>query len=633
MIKSSTFLWIGLFILLVLNYQTNFLHLVSNNWFNNWQQDSEALVIKSLREAKNNGLFYNYGLMGTYIQQIGLQGIFLRIVNALLPFEYHTIFIFRLTFVLFFCILAFYLIYWTKKEFGRTAAISLYIGLLFNRWLIVSVRNLYWASFTLLFPFVIMVLLCEKDASKSKKTGLKSFLGVSFLTIFIKSACGYEMISSIMISLEIPMFYYAIKENWGKRIFLKRFVISSVGAISAFASAMGINLIQQALYYTSYRQALYNIIYTISKRTGVFNIDVAPVYQKSLEASKISVLKTYFTQGEPLLGNMRITVIALVLLIVSALCFLDRQYSLTINVNRKKLLSLTISMWISFCAPLSWYILASPHSYIHTTINYILWSYPFLLMGFILFGSVLSALFNDRKKQIKKLSKITIPIVFVIVSYFYQDACKTGVNYLNTVKKEGIPVTGGEASDVLYYNGNIYYIIKNGHQYKKIFLHIYPQEISKIENGSNAEFKNSDFYFRDYELRTPIWSAQKIARVPLETKFEIEKIHTGQFDETGREWEIVFYPKDIVKCPDFIVPYQLSDEKWNNGILNDGKQILLKADNQAYWLLDGKQLKSKSGVILDIKDIKVEQDWIHLLLDKCVDAEDGYPNPFEVISD
>ena len=57
-----------------------------------------------------------------------------------------------------------------------------------------------------------------------------------------------------------------------------------------------------------------------------------------------------------------------------------------------KLTSLSIAVWFSFLAPLSWMVIFKGHSYIHTHMNFITWHMPFTLLGFGLLGAFLSML-------------------------------------------------------------------------------------------------------------------------------------------------------------------------------------------------------------------------------------------------
>ncbi len=51
---------------------------------------------------------------------------------------------------------------------------------------------------------------------------------------------------------------------------------------------------------------------------------------------------------------------------------------------------------ISILAPLSWYVLAKGHSYIHINICYVLWSIPFAILVVVL----VSALFVEVSSKV-----------------------------------------------------------------------------------------------------------------------------------------------------------------------------------------------------------------------------------------
>lgn len=371
-----------LFVTLFLDFYSNCWGIIPKNWFEVWQKDSEQLVINSLEKAKVYGFWYNYGLLGDYHQQIGLQGIFLRVINIIIAPSSIPLQLYYGLFVGIFCVLVCYLIYWSWLEFGICSGIFLYFCVLFNRWLIVSVKNLYWTSFLFLLPFVCMLILCKRD--EKKKANKSLFLFVPLITIFLKAACGFEMISTVMVSMEMPVFYYAIKNQWSTYTIITKFLLSFMGAMLAFLSTLIVNFLQQTFLLSSFKKAFDNIIYTISKRTGAFNVKVGEIYQESLNASKISVIDNYFRKGEPIFGNMHMLSISIFL--AGLTVFSCKTYLRKKNI---KLKSLCICMWLSFLAPLSWLVLATPHSFIHRDINYIAWSYPCLLLAAIWTGGIL----------------------------------------------------------------------------------------------------------------------------------------------------------------------------------------------------------------------------------------------------
>lgn len=624
------------FLALFLNYTSNAFGIVDMGWFNDWQLDSEGLVTRSLQKAIDNGIGYEYGLLDNYPQQIGLQGMFFRVIDLILNRTTVPVgFLHNLT-VFILCTILFVFLYWAKREFGLFSAVIGFIVLFFNKWMIVTARNLYWVTFTQLLPFLSILLL----ARRTEKTVEGYLFGiVAFITIFIKTACGFEMISSVMIAMEVPIFYYAYKDRWEWKIFLKIFFICGLGALLGFLAAMGINFLQQTGYWGSASDALDHFMYTISKRTGMFSsIKVDDSYTASLEAGKWSVLKTYLLSGSPLIGDLHMISILFIAGIATALSFMGKEYCAGIWADRRKLHGLCIATWVSFLGPASWYILASPHSYIHTTINYFLWSFPCILLVSVLCGSMISRSYVDHRTAANKVAVCSTAVCFVLVTYFYVDSCKVGRTYLKQVQEDGKQIENGRYADLYYYDENLYYLIPKNHVGERIFLHLYTAEGS-AEFANEWGFVNRDFAFADRELKTPFWEETKIARIPLDMDYSISDVETGQFTGTGREWETSFSLADYIEMPSQIVPDSLTDGNWTNGVMANGgteygTRLLMKAENElTLHLLEGRTLRSESGKTVYVKQVLKQGDWIHLILDGTVDASDGYPHAFYVVGD
>ena len=282
--------------------------------------------------------------------------------------------------------------------------------------------------------------------------------------------------------------------------------------------------------------------------------------------------------------------------------------------------------WISFLGPISWYILAAPHSYIHTHINYVLWSFPCLALVCTLVGYVLFSILQDHRRVIKRWFFLLILIIGGLFLFFYNDSCKLGIKYRKVISDEGIIIYDGKYADLYYYNNYLYYLISEGHEDKRIFFHLYPTE-SGMDYAKGYDFVNRDFDFESYEVKTPIWSKTKIARVFIPEDYGISYIGTGQFDETGREWEIYFSLEDYVDIPVEIVPDSLSDQNWTNGVSNDGFIVLMKFENAlSIYTLEGKNLKTESGKEVKIEKVVKFGDWLHIILDEPIDVSEGYPH-------
>lgn len=76
----------------------------------------------------------------------------------------------------------FLLLSWIEREFNSWAASITYVSFFFNRWMIVSARNLYWVVGTFFLPFLGMLFLSELDEKKQVK--LWVFPVVAFITVF-----------------------------------------------------------------------------------------------------------------------------------------------------------------------------------------------------------------------------------------------------------------------------------------------------------------------------------------------------------------------------------------------------------------------------------------------------------------
>ena len=115
-IMLSSFV-VVLFLGLWINYCTNCFGIINEEWFLNWQLDSEKLIWTRVNDLKEYGPFYKAGLLGDYTSQLGLSGTFYGLINLVLPSVYnndvlHAINVFLL------CLVLFYILKWTYDEFG-----------------------------------------------------------------------------------------------------------------------------------------------------------------------------------------------------------------------------------------------------------------------------------------------------------------------------------------------------------------------------------------------------------------------------------------------------------------------------------------------------------------------------------
>ncbi|WP_143047667.1 hypothetical protein [Thorsellia anophelis] len=344
--------------------------------------------------------FYNGGIgnleLEPYMQSAGFQGFFYTSIMKILELinvknNFSKMFFMKLITVLLTSILLVMFIQFVLKEFGFLTSLITFLFFLFSQWLVVFSHNLYWMFFLLLSPFIIVLSFYRKN-EEGKKINLFCCLFV-FISILLKSLAGYEYISTILISIIVPLLYFTKKNNWG----VKRFVVHSIAigasGLIGFLVAIIFHVVQLKFYLSSWQAAISHIIFTIAKRTYGEPSKLPEVYRESLEGSLLTVFKFYSKSKifdlSQLIGfnfQIRFFMILILLLFLSRFVLRKiRENDLNFLGERKnQLYALVYTTWFSMLAPISWYVLAKGHSYVHTSINHVLWYLPFLLFGFTL---------------------------------------------------------------------------------------------------------------------------------------------------------------------------------------------------------------------------------------------------------
>jgi len=533
-----------LFVLLCCNYRLNCFHIVDQEWFDTWQEDSEWLVQQRMIDDDSYGFSHNYGLLGeypstsapyeynpnhaAYTGQIGLQGFLFGAIYRI----FHSINFSYWVETIIFVVTAFAILYWLYKEFGLIAASGAYIILFFSRWLIVSVRNLYWVIWTLILPFVIMLFfLRHEEQKKQYRRGLILFL--LFICIFLRSGCGYEFISVAMINMEVPVFYYAIKNRWKLKDTLLRLIQYGLTALGGFFTAIFVCLTQVYFYSGhSWKTAIDILFKRVAYRTGLgaTGKNFGEIISNSLHASKFSVLTSYFTMGEPLLFNWRMNLIIFLIIIAVALTFILVDNIPEFGTKRTSLIGFDAMILVAFLGPLSWFVLASGHSYIHTHICYILWSLPFLILGGGLFFYAFSLLFKHLyQKYLVQATAMSLIAFFVIACLYVNNHSYT----MKQIKEASTPenlIYKDDDTSIYLYQDQLYYICDKEYYDNSIyFLHYYTDD-EEAKSMLTYGFVNQDFKFKNYKQHTPFWEHNKIAVRSIPNNYSIDEVETGRWN-------------------------------------------------------------------------------------------------------
>jgi hypothetical protein len=385
--------------------------------FNKFQKDSDSLIFSTLIYNKqypfNNGVMvllqdspdntiraykngdtFSTGHFEEYTSQTGLQNMVYIILDKIIPFSSSVKvgFFYGLN-ALFSAVTMTAIIIWFSKitNWFIGLGLTIYIAV-FDIWIILFAKSVYWVMWTWFLPMLISMILLENYKNKQKYSNITASILIGS-AIIIKCLCGFEYITTIIISLTIPYFYYWISMKWKSRDMVNKLLIVLSAAVSGFILSIGIWITQYTIHFRSMSKALDLFSITVFKRIpGNMNVlaklaakgadsNTIEIMGESLEASAIRVVWTYIVKP---FGPFRYGYVILIVLLFSLTgIFILRKFKIIEEINRN-IIGLLVSVWISFIAPISWYILAKGHSYIHTHINFVLWDLPFIFFGIAL---------------------------------------------------------------------------------------------------------------------------------------------------------------------------------------------------------------------------------------------------------
>lgn len=262
------------------------------------------------------------------------------------------------------------------KRYGLTLGLVFYFVFVLSPWTAAIARNLYWLEFLMFLPAVIALLLL--NALRENKNW-QPYILIVFLVSFIKSLCGYEFLSAIML---MPLSFMAAEYLLAKDAgYKKNIVIAACWFAFAFVAGFACALVLHALtraggIVAGLKEIWQNDVLrrTYSANPEYFrNWESGHEYEASLKASVFTVIWQYIRSFYPSL-IFPLPGWSFSLLSFAAFCVLCFN-----TFKTKKIISLENIMFILlFLTAISWFAAAKGHSYIHRHINYILWYFGFV---------------------------------------------------------------------------------------------------------------------------------------------------------------------------------------------------------------------------------------------------------------
>ncbi len=240
--------------------------------------------------------------------------------------------------------------------------------------------NLYWAGWSLFLPMAAMALLTQSKAFVGKRSRLWCF-AVAFGACLLKLYVYNEFVSTVMVAMMIPWCYARFASRAPLRQMLAEVWFPVLGALAAFAIACGMRVVHIHGVTGDWAEAWQVFMERISVRVGGAVTEITT--GSALTAAQASVWQTVWLMlTNPLLwlGGVPITALGLSLAFsafaaagLATLRHLPKEAA-------SRLRALLGAAALSVLAPLSWFVLAKPHTYVHSTQCSALWYLPYLLM-------------------------------------------------------------------------------------------------------------------------------------------------------------------------------------------------------------------------------------------------------------
>ncbi len=403
-------LWLLVLPVLFLNFSFNLFHIANQNIFEQFERYQDGWVVGRILQSRQHGLLSAGGLpgagvvdgypgssteaqfaayrdqlpfsaYGTYNSSSGGAGILFSLLDPILPGSgsQKLAFFYALTALLSAAVLTL-TVHWFLTEFNLAAGLFVFLSIVCSQWLIWFSHNLWFQVWSFYLPFLAAAYLTRRRARPA------AFMLAMFASLLAKIfLSGFEYISTAAVVPFVPLVYAAIKDRLTARAWLASLARTSLAAGGAVLAGLFILCLQIGALTGRFADGVQHVIYSLEKRTYADPAAFAAIYQDSLRASPLTVLKIYL-QGYYLeVGGFQLPYAYLILFFI--LCSLA-----VIFLAKTKERPLLVATWFSILAPLSWFIIFKSHSYIHTFINFIVWQMPFTLYGFALSGVALSYL-------------------------------------------------------------------------------------------------------------------------------------------------------------------------------------------------------------------------------------------------
>jgi hypothetical protein len=418
-------------LLLLPNFYRNRWSAVDADYYANWQNRYDRLIVARLVKTRQNGFFSAGGLLGlgdasaivyesrttrhqfntyfhngefksyyVYKSNPGVQAIAYGVFDEAFSFSgEQKLKILRAGTALLTAMVFGLMISFLAAEFGLLAGLLTLVFSIVAMWIVLPGGSIFWDSWAFYAPFLAGTYVLA-NAPMDREYRARKIHTILYLTMLIKVLfSGFDLTTTVLVMATVPFTYYAIHQHWDRKTFLVRMV--KVGLVLLAATVTGL-IVLAIQIIASAGSVAYAYTYLLNRFTSHTGGDYE-YFDQALPVRKIGVMEVlpkYLLMPAIDLPQFGIHILYWQLIVVFAgftLIFMLKHKLQRDHLQMPpKSIALLASTWYSILAPLSWYILFRPHSFIHTHVNTMGWQMPFTLLGFALCGFVITDLFAGR---------------------------------------------------------------------------------------------------------------------------------------------------------------------------------------------------------------------------------------------
>lgn len=432
--------------LMLIGFYFNFFKAALPGETENFGKISESLVVGRLAETQRNGLFSAGGFLGfamqqgdsvaqpkkqyqIYIEQLpyesysiyrtitGFNGFMFGMIDELTGFpNIVNLKLFWLINSMLLSLLLALILLFILYYAGFTAYLLTLCSVIFSPVLTAFGPNLFFALWAFYFPLIIVMLILVYEDITGKYSH-KMALFLIFTAIIIKGFFnGFEFITTTLVMMMTPLFFFMIKNDWSLKFFLGRFFSYSIIAIIGVILNLAILAGQITIHDNSVKSGVNHIFKSWHKRTSAVNrnYNFDQQVSRSLESKVSNVINSQMKSVAykiypkiPLTINSskpwKIKYSGLLMVFGAStiiLLFLKKYFS-SERATRIAIATL-IMAWISILAPFSWFIIFKGHTFIHQNLDNLAWFLPFVIFGAAVSGLTIKVLYLFLFSRINK---------------------------------------------------------------------------------------------------------------------------------------------------------------------------------------------------------------------------------------